>query len=315
MVNHGLQNGFFDSLMPAVNKYRNWIPVVSLILGYLIYRDGLKALSVVLCGESRFGLKRPASGTLLDSVVLCDGGNTLEGNGAAAAADGFFELWDRWSLVPKPGGEAEWFQAGLPLFYPMRVAAQAGLMDSRQANEEFSRVYRAYLTDPESMEVSLVEAVKDPQGRALLARKGAAVCASLSQRLQEDSQGSAKDIDWLLSQMTKKYDAFAEKEYTLVDISELLEGATGISWDRYFEGRVRGTQAVLSSEFSATGLFGSSSGFGGGVVVGKGSGKSWIYLLVAMFIILMIPVIFGAYVRRAVKLDLTMPKILPDDDD
>ncbi|MBU4240548.1 MAG: hypothetical protein KKE43_03510, partial [Actinobacteria bacterium] len=42
---------------------------------------------------------------------------------------------------------------------------------------------------------------------------------------------------------------------------------------------------------------------------------SWIYLLVAAAVILMIPVIFSAYVKRSINLDVRMPKILPDDDE
>jgi undecaprenyl-diphosphatase len=44
LVNHGMQNDFFDVLMPAVSKYRNWIPVGVLLFGYLIYRDGHRGL-------------------------------------------------------------------------------------------------------------------------------------------------------------------------------------------------------------------------------------------------------------------------------
>ena len=51
------------------------------------------------------------------------------------------------------------------------------------------------------------------------------------------------------------------------------------------------------------------------LVVGKGSGKSWIYLAIAIVIIMLVPIVFNTYVKRAVSLDLSMPKILPDDDD
>jgi hypothetical protein len=276
-------------------------------------RPRLNRLSVVLAGTDPFGLKSPTYGTLLGSTVICHGGKELSGDGAAAAASGFFQLWNEYSLVPASGGEAGWFQAGLPHFYPMRVAALAGLMDSSDAYEDFSQIYRAYLQDPQSSTTSLVEA-EGPTGEPrLLALKGAAVCASLSKKLQDQSKGSARDIDWLLGRLAEKFNHFKGKDYALYDISEILEDATGESWDRYFQERVRGTRAVLSSEFSESGLFG-NTGFGRSVVVGGGSGKSWLYLLIAVLIILLIPVVFSTYVRRSVKLDLTMPKIIPDDD-
>jgi hypothetical protein len=36
---------------------------------------------------------------------------------------------------------------------------------------------------------------------------------------------------------------------------------------------------------------------------------------VALVVILLVPIVFSPYIRRAVKLDLSMPKILPDDDE
>jgi hypothetical protein len=277
-------------------------------------RPDLERLAIVMCGTRAFGLKQPAYSTLLDSTVVCTEGKELSGEGAAAAAGGLFQLWNGWSLVPAGGGEAEWFQAGLPLFYPMRVAALTGLMDSSAAYRDFSETYRAYLSDPRSQTTSLVQAAANPADRAFLAHKGAALCASLSRKLQVESKGSSKNIDWLLGQMTAKYNNLKGRDYTLVDISEILENATGQSWDRYFDERVRGTGAILSSEFSETGLFG-ATGFGRTLVVGKNSGKSWIYIVVALVVILLVPIVFSPYIRRAVKLDLSMPKILPDDDE
>lgn len=278
-------------------------------------RAGRRRLSILMCGAKRFGLDGPGHETQLDSVVVFDDARELEGRGAAAAAGGLFDLWNRYSLVPKPGGESRWFQEGLGLFYPLRVAAIAGLMDSSKAYEEFSRIYRSYLSDLLAPTTSLIEAESVPEAQPLLANKGAAVVASIARKLPAESQGKVKDIDWLLGELIRRHDGFKGKKYTLVDISELLEGATGKSWDRYFAGRVRGTQSVLTSEFSVTDLFGNSTGFGKGLVVGKGSGAKWIYLLIAILLILMIPVVFSSYVRRAVNLDITMPKILPEDDD
>lgn len=278
-------------------------------------RKGQRRLSVLLCGAKRFGIAGSEYETLLDSVAVFSDASELAGRSAAAAAGGLFDLWNRYSLVPKPGGESRWFQEGLGLFYPLRVAAVAGLMESSKAYEDFSRIYRSYLTDPLAHKISLIEAESVPEAQPLLADKGAAVVASIARKLPGESQGKVKDIDWLLGELISKHNGLQGKEYTLVDISELLEGATGKSWDRFVAGRVRGTRSVLTSEFSVTDLFGSTTGFGKGLVVGKGSGGKWIYLLIAILIILMIPVVFSPYVRRAVNLDMTMPKILPDDDD
>jgi predicted metalloprotease with PDZ domain len=275
-------------------------------------RPGLERLTVTACGAHRFGLEAPAAAALLDSVLLFHGGKSLNGAAAIAASAGLFNLWNGRSLVAKPGGEAEWFQSGLELFYPQRVAAVAGLVDSKDAYRDFSRVYESYLSDPRAGETPLASA--DADSDSFFATKGAAVTAAMSKRLQEESS-PAKDIDWLLGELAEKFDHFKGGDYTLVDMAELLEDATDTSWDRFFERYVRGTGPVLASQFSATDLFGSNTTFGRVLNTGSGSGRNWIYLLVAVVLILMIPLIFSAYVRRAVKLDLSMPKILPDDED
>jgi undecaprenyl-diphosphatase len=56
LVNHGLQNSLFDMIMPAVSKYRNWIPVGLLFFGFLIYRDGLKGFLLFLLAAACVGL-------------------------------------------------------------------------------------------------------------------------------------------------------------------------------------------------------------------------------------------------------------------
>src|SRR5450756_3091147 len=73
-----------------------------------------------------------------------------------------------------------------------------------------------------------------------------------------------KDIDWLLGELAKKFDHFQGATYTMVDITELLEGATGKSWDRFFDERLNGTELLPPSEFSTSDLFGIESNGAGG---------------------------------------------------
>src|SRR5450759_5844278 len=72
----------------------------------------------------------------------------------------------------------------------------------------------------------------------------------------------------------------------------------------------------IRDRFSTTDVFGTGGVVGGPQKLsGKGSGKNWIYLVIAILIIFSIPIIFSAYIRRAVRLDMTMPSILPDFDE
>jgi hypothetical protein len=279
---------------------------------------GNAGLLTVLCaGASRFGLSSPSSRTLIDSVQFFHGGRTLTGIAAAVASRGLFELWNRYVFVPDSSKDARWFQEGLPLFYPLRVASIENMMEATDAFGDFSLAYADYLTNPDALTLSLVDAgpAGDVESLHLLRTKGAAVIASIAERLWEETNGT-RDMDWFIASMAEKYPYSQGKEYGLVDISEMLEEATDSSWDRFFSDKVMGTGIVDASEFSSTNLFGAhSSGTIGSEVETEGSGASWIYLVVAVVIIFLIPVIFTAYVRRSVKMDLAMPKILPDDEE
>ncbi len=314
----GITTGYAGGVTLSESERRSYDQGLVSLYNYIAEKVGerprLDRVTVLVCGARTCGLSSPAYETGLSSVVLFADGSALTGTGAGAAAGGLFGLWNGYSLLPSKDGDAAWFQEGVQAFYPLRVAALTGLMDSKEAFTEFSEVYRSYLTDPLAGKVSLVEAEGRADAAALLRKKGSSVVASLSRRLQDEAKGSVKDIDWLLGTLARKFDHFAGKDYSLVDISETLEGATGKSWDRFFAGKVAAEQPVLTSEFSQSDMFGSTS-FAGGVVSGKGSGRNWLYLVIAIVVILLIPVIFSTYVRRAVKLDVTMPKILPDDDD
>jgi len=293
----------------------NLVSLYDTMVDILGERSELERLTVLFAGAGRFGLTQPASMAMLDSMAVFHGGSKLEGLAAAASARGLFELWNRWAFVPAPEGEAEWFQQGLPWFYPYRCAGQAGLLDAGLAFEEFSMVYASYLSDPLSLSTSLVEAETETNSAGLIAGKGAALCAAIATRLFEESDGK-KDIEWLLGEVSEKFDHFQGREYELVDITELCEEATGSSWDRFFTERVRSGEVIGANEFSTTDLFGTTKiAATPNELDEEGSGNSWMFLLVALAVILMIPIVFSTYVKRSIKLDVRMPDIFPDDDD
>ena len=293
----------------------NLVSLYDKLADVLGQRPELERLAVLFDGAGRFGLTEPDSMAMFGSMAVFHGGSKLEGAAAAAAARGLFELWNRWAFVPAPESEAGWFQQGLPWFYPYRCAGQAGFLDAGMAFEEFSMVHASYLSDPLSLSTSLVEAENEANSDGLVAGKGAALCAAIARRLYDESNGK-KDIEWLLGEISNRFDHFQGKEYELVDITELCEEATGSSWVRFFTERVRGEEVIGANEFSTTDLFGTTTIAGTPNKLNEeGSGNSWMFLLVAVAVILLIPIIFSTYVKRSIRLDVQMPKILLDDDD
>ena len=279
-------------------------------------RSDQQATTVLVTGSGAYGLNHPAAESLRDSFVLFHGGSKLEQEASAAASKGWINLWNGWSLVARKNGHATWLQAGLPWFYSFRVAGRVGLMDANSAYQDFSGVYADYLSDPLALTTSLVQAETQSGAQRLLETKGAAVLASMAVKLTQKDTGGSKDIEWFIGQLAKKFNGLEGEEYSLVDVSEILEDGTGTSWDRFFSNRTGTDEVILASQWSTTDVFGSGGVVGGARKLStKGSGKNWIYLAIAILVIFSIPFIFSTYIKRSIKLDVSMPKILPDWDD
>lgn len=299
----------------TLNAYGNrLLAIYDEMVRILGARPSQEKVAVLVTGAARNGLHVPASEPSRDSFLLFHGGGSLSGVASACAARGFFEMWNRFSLVPAPGGGAAWLQEGLPWFWCPRVVGRLALMDPALAYEQFSRVYASYLSDPDA--TTGVLAAKDAP-RGLLATKGASVLAAMAEEMSLTGKGGAVDFEWLLGRMAVQFDHFKGKDYTLISVIETLEDGTDVSWDRFFRRYVDAPGLVLAPRFSDTEIFGT-----GGTVVdgsrrleGKSSSKNWIYLGVAVLIVFSIPIVFSSYIRRSVKLDIRMPKILPDDDE
>ncbi len=277
-------------------------------------RPDQEAATVLVAGARRYGLSRPASSSLRDSLMIFHGGGKLEGEAAGAACKGWLDTWNGWSLIAAPGGGAAWIQEGLPWFYSFRLAGRLGLMDANLAYENFSAVYAGYLTDPLASTMSLLEAESEGDSGSLLRTKGACVLASMTVKLQQKVVGGSRNIEWFLGKLALKFDGLKGRRYTLVDVAEIVEDGTGSSWDGFFEYHVRDETPVLASEWSTTDILGSGGIVGGGTrnLETRGSKTNWIYLAIAILVIFAIPFILSPYVKRSIKLDVKMPRILPD---
>lgn len=309
--------GFVGWSQARAAKYRDGLmKLYDEIASVLRDRPDQDYVTILIADPEDNGLAEPSSESSRDSFVLFASGTELEDDSAIAAARGWLGLWNGWSLVAKQGGGGEWLEEGLPWYYANRVAGRVGLADPNVAYTDFSGIYADYLTDPLAETTSLKDAESDPAALGLLQTKGACVMASLAVKLPLEVTGGSKNIEWFLGQLADKFNGMEGKRYSQVDVSEILENGTGKSWDRFFSGRVDGKQVLLASEWSTTDTFGS-----GGVVGSteppetEGSGRSWIYLAIAILVIFSIPFIFSSYIKRSIKLDVTMPKILPDWDE
>lgn len=275
-------------------------------------RQDLEVASVLMIGSARETAGIPRE-TLMSSIAQSNGGGELEGDPAYDASSRMFDLWNRWSLIPARGGNAAWFQEGMSVLYPYRVACAAGRYSADRASRALSSLYLQSQTGPYAS-LTLVEA--EQQGFSeFLQQKGAVVCAAIDKRLVTLTNGE-KDLDWLLGELAKKYDHFEGHDYDLEDIEETLEDGSGKSWGRSLEKWVETADPIYSSDFSQVEFFTEGqTGPTAGSFQGKTSTRNWLLLLVAVLVVFSIPIVFSSYVRRAIKLDITMPKIIPDDED
>lgn len=273
-------------------------------------KSGPRIFSVITCLGTDIE-KFPLAATLCDSILLICPTNSIDSKGYGALSCGLVELWNRQSIMAAKERGSGWFQEGLPLFYGWRVAAACGVVSSKTAYASFSSIYREYLTHEEQEGISLYEAEK----RGLLgyeASKGATLCAAIAHRIRELSKGQ-KDFEWLISNLLQRVEK--TKKYGLADISELCEKATKESWDGFFEDRVFGTKTIAASEFSSSELFDPAKIGSMQANPEEKSSRNWIFLALAIVGIFLIPFLLSGYVKRGTKLEITMPKIIPDDED
>ncbi|MDD5448352.1 MAG: hypothetical protein PHO53_04215 [Actinomycetota bacterium] len=277
-------------------------------------KPGSQILSVIVCPGTNLDYS-PLAAALYDSILLACRSNSIDSKSYGALSCGLVELWNRQSFLAAKERGSRWFQEGLPFFYGWRAAAASGVVSPKIAYTGFSSIYREYLTYEnqllEQEGVSLYEAEK----RGLLeyeASKGAALCAATAMRIRELSKGQ-KDFEWLISNLPQK----AEKggKYGLADISELCEEATKESWASFFEDRVLGTKSISASEFSSSELFDPAKIGSTQANPEKKSSRSWIFLGLAVVGIFLIPFLLSGYVRRGTKIEVNIPKIIPDDED
>ncbi|MBN2167773.1 MAG: hypothetical protein JW738_00895 [Actinobacteria bacterium] len=282
-----------------------------------LYSDLLKTLgpqsnwervTIVLCGAKRFSLDDPDWATLQNSSVIFHGGKELKGEPSVAAAGALFDLWNGFSFKPAANGDALWFMEGMSVYYPLHAANAAGLLNSNAAFDLLSGIYVDYVDDPASRQESIQEAEKT--GSNGLPCSAAVLCSSIDMRLLKETKGE-KDISWLAGEIADNFKHSEGKDYGLSDIVKILDSGTGDGWRKFLSKRVVEKHLFLASEFAECGLFKGKSSV---QPKGSNSTRNWILLGAAIIFILLIPVFLSSYVRKAVKLDIKMPKIFPDDD-
>lgn len=227
-----------------------------------------------------------------------------------------FNIFAENSFLKKTTADADWFYEGAVRLYGLVIAVRAGLIDAGAAEEVLSNIYARYVSNPLSGKTTLVNRMESDEDGSFFSDKSTIALASIASRLLSQT-GAKVDVDALIRSLGKRSPPSRNKSLSLVDIEESAENLTGKSWTRYLDRLVRRNSLIKFSEFSKLEIFAhrSDSFPGQRRLLSRGSGRGWLFLLISVLMILLIPLIFGFYVRRAVKLDISMPAILPEDDE
>ena len=256
----------------------------------------------ICLGPEEIDLQGSHSITYRSSILFFNDSAKIDGSRAVTASKAIVRMWNGYGIVPAAGSQGSkvlWFERGLDDYYGPLLASRAGILSSQDAWSRFSREYTKYASLPEARTLSLREAAEVPEGTDLLSSKGSLSCAILDSKIIEVSHGDA-DLDRLLAKLLEERNGYQGKRYTLTDISECLEDISPDNWNEFLNKIVNGTEWINLADVSSSELFRDgknpdSSGSGG-------SFNWWWLILVAAFIIL-IPLIFTPYIRRAARID------------
>ncbi|MDD5748691.1 MAG: hypothetical protein PHP64_06570 [Actinomycetota bacterium] len=241
---------------------------------------------------------------LRDSIAISTNEKKTNGSNALLFSRALFALWNDSSILPKTSGNCFWFHEGTSILYPLKVSVIEGIMTAKEAEARISSIYESSL---QHKNISILEAESKGQ-KNILKERGTLLCMLIDRRLRQYD----KSIEWLLKELARKKNYSKGEKYTLMDIEEIIENGTKKSWDRFLDEKLNSPSPPPLGDFMEDNYFDSQKS-NEALSGKKSSTSSIVFLLISILVVFSVPLISEKYVRNAVKLDIEMPKILPDD--
>ncbi len=285
-----------------------------------VFGSNLRKSDICVLFLPKPGKRYRDSGNVLlgkNSIVIPFSFAKRDAEQLSSLGEAIFSIIAENSFMKNTASDAYWFFEGSVRLYGLITSVRAGLLTEGEAEELLSNIYTRYVSNPLSTKISLVNRRYPDVNGSFFSDKSTVVLASIASRLLSQT-GAKVDLDTLILNLSKRFSANRDKSLSLVDIEESAENLTGKSWTRFLDRLVKRNSLIKFSQFSRSGIFshsGNSSSARQKRLLTKGSGRGWLFLLVSVVMILLIPLIFGFYVRRAVKLDISMPAILPQEEE
>ncbi len=211
--------------------------------------------------------------------------------------------------------EALWLTEGTSWYFQDLVPYLAGIWGARTFWDRFDRHYNAYREVrgrfPGSLADSGFLASVDADAAAVLNCGGASACATLDSDLK-DIEPFGGDLAALLRSLA----GLKDKEAPLGNdaILSTLEGMTGRSWSAFFNDYIQGTGEIPASSFSSLNVARPEENTPP-VESPKTSTAGWITLVVAIFIVFLVPFILEPYTMRPRKPGFLEKELGKDEDE
>ncbi len=241
-------------------------------------------------------------------------GDLLSDATIAATARGMASLLLYRSLDVEP--EALWLREGSSWYLQDLLPYEAGLWGANLFWDRFYLGFDTYRAARAGSELSMARAGAlgyDSEGAAVaLTRGGAVACASFDSELR--SQPYALDLATFLRNLGEMEGS--EVPLGNADILAALNNLTGRDWSAFFQDHIEGSAEIPASAFSSLNIVEPG---GAGLPLetpeANTSTSDWIFLAMAVFVVLLIPFVLEPYTMRPRKPGFLERELAKDDED
>ncbi len=289
------------------------------LLGGLGLPEGQRLLLALLFrggGDSPGDPYYPSSSFSRSVVIPAGAGNDpLSDSTIEATARGMASLLLSRQL--EVGGDALWLKEGSAWYLQDLVPYEAGMWGASLFWDRFNAGYDTYRGARSTFGGSMAEAGVLANGcedaAMILTCGGASACASFDSELRS-MQPYALDLPAFLRNLSEM--SSAEDPLSNDDVLAILVNLTGRDWSAFFRDYIKGGKEIPASSFSSLNIAESGgSNTPADMPDTEASTSDWIFLVIAVLVVLAIPFVLEPYTMRPRKPGFLEKELAKDDED
>jgi Peptidase M61 N-terminal domain len=307
------------SLTEFGGKARTLMEKAESLLGGLDLEEGHRlVLALLFRGEGvAVGSHYYPSSPFSSSIVIpaAAGNDPLSDAIIEATARGMSSLLISEEL--KVESESEWLLQGSSWYLQDLLPYASGLWGANLFWDRFNLSYDTYRTARAASTASLAQAgtlgYESWEAAVILTCGGATACASIDSELRSQ-QPYALDLTTFLGNLAEM--ASAEDPLNNAETAAALTNLTGLDWTAFFRDYIEGTEEIPASAFSSLNIVEpGSSGVAPETPEEEASPSDWIFIIVAVLVVFLIPFVLEPYTMRPRKPGFLERELAKDDED